>query len=593
MTLTGAGSARSRRGSGANGFPARLTGALGWAAASIAELRGWRRAALLLIAGAVSALAMAPFHAAPVLFITLPILVWSLDGVQPPQHAAVSRWRLFRSAAAVGWWFGFGYFLVGLFWIGEAFLVEAEKFAWLLPFAVVMLPAGLALFMAAAAGFARLLWGGGVARVLMLAVALGATEWLRGHILTGFPWNVIGYALTWPVPLMQSASVLGIYGLTLLAVVIFAMPLVMIADANAVTAAEPSATTDAAGAGRSVNLVSARAIVAALAIAVGPIALLHAAGSWRLAEAPPAMLDDVRVRIVQASVPQRDKWRQDKQRQIFDDQLSLSLTGPTGRVDNLAGITHLIWPEAAMPFLPLEHPEALEAIGFMLPDNLHLLSGALRLARPEGGAELPRHDLAAREGFNSLMVFDGHGSLHALYDKIHLVPFGEYLPMQGLLESIGLEQLTRWRGGFTAGQQPRPLLNVPGMPPVGGLICYEAIFPAEVVQGGTRPGLLVNVTNDGWFGDTTGPWQHFHQTRVRAVEEGLPIIRAANNGVSAVIDPQGRVVAMLALNVRGVLDSDVPKAAAAPVYARYGDSLFALLTALVFGAALMLRISKR
>ncbi|KWT67064.1 Apolipoprotein N-acyltransferase [Hyphomicrobium sulfonivorans] len=585
-------SGQTRRGSGASGLPVRIVGALGWVAASVADLRGWRRAALLLVVGAISALAMAPFHVAAVLFITLPILVWSIDGVQPPQPgASIARWRLFRSAAAVGWWFGFGYFLVGLFWIGEAFLVEAEKFAWLLPFAVVMLPAGLALFMAAATGFARLLWGGGIARVLMLAVALGVTEWLRGHILTGFPWNVIGYALTWPAPLMQSASVLGIYGLTLLAVVIFAAPLVLIADAA--KAVEPSPSATAASAGRSVNLISARAILAALAIAVGPIAVLHAVGTWRLADAPPAMLEGVRVRIVQASVPQRDKWRQDKQRQIFDDQLSLSLTGPTGRVDNLAGITHLIWPEAAMPFLPLEHPEALEAIGFMLPDTLHLLSGALRLARPEGGAELPRHGAAAREGFNSLMVFDGHGSLYALYDKIHLVPFGEYLPMQWLLESIGLEQLTRWRGGFSAGQQPRPLLQVPGLPPVSGLICYEAIFPAEVVQGATRPGLLVNVTNDGWFGDTTGPWQHFHQTRVRAVEEGLPIIRAANNGVSAVIDPQGRVVAMLGLNMRGVLDSDVPKAAASPIYARYGDGIFALLAALGFGVALMLRFPKR
>lgn len=600
MTLPDAASGHGRQRSAAGGFPARIVRALGRAARMVAALSGWRRAALLLIAGAASALAMAPFHVAPVLFITLPILVWSLDGVE---RQDASRWCIFRSAAVTGWWFGFGYFLLGLFWIGEAFLVEAEKFAWLMPFAVVLLPAGLALFMAAASGAARLLWGGGIARVLMLAVALGAAEWLRGHILTGFPWNVIGYALTWPLPLMQSAAVLGIYGLTLLAVVTFAAPLVIVADAAAgdqATAGTATGRADPAqlGSGSArVGMASAQAILTAAAVAIGPVMALHAWGAWHLASVgPPTMLEGVRVRIVQASVPQRDKWRQDKQREIFDDQLSLSLTGPSGRVDGLAGITHLIWPEAAMPFLPLEHPEALEAIGFMLPDNLYLLSGALRLARPEGGpggAELPRHGGAARQGFNSLMVFDGGGRLHDLYDKIHLVPFGEYLPMQGLLESIGLEQLTRWRGGFSAGHQPRPLLNVPGMPPIGGLICYEAIFPAQVVQGEARPGLLVNVTNDGWFGDTTGPWQHFHQTRVRAVEEGLPIIRAANNGVSAVIDPQGRVVAMLGLNVRGVLDSDIPKAVATPVYAQFKDSIFGLLAVALFMVALMLRIRKR
>jgi apolipoprotein N-acyltransferase len=179
------------------------------------------------------------------------------------------------------------------------------------------------------------------------------------------------------------------------------------------------------------------------------------------------------------------------------------------------------------------------------------------------------------------MVFGDQGNLEQTYDKIHLVPFGEYLPMQTLLESIGLEQLTRWRGGFATGPVPRPLLSIPGLPPAAALICYEAIFPTAIVQGQQRPGLLINVTNDGWFGDTTGPWQHFHQARVRAVEEGLPIIRAANNGVSAIVDGQGRVVAMLSLNARGVIDSRIPASIAAPVYATAGDSTFVVL-ALIF-----------
>ncbi|MTD94613.1 apolipoprotein N-acyltransferase [Hyphomicrobium sp. xq] len=503
---------------------------------------------------------MAPFFLSPVLFVTLPVLVWLIDGAAA---AGPSRRGLFLRAASAGWWFGFGYFLLGLFWIGEAFLVEADKFAWLMPFAVLLLPAGLALFTALAAGAARLAWVPGMGRALVLAVTLGIAEWLRGHVLTGFPWSVLGYALTWPLPLMQSASVFGIYGLTLLCVAIFAGPFVILAD---VGQGAPS-----------------RRVLRAGLLAVVPLVTLYTLGTWRLAENNAPMLEGVRVRIVQASVPQRDKWRPELQRQIFEDQLSLSRRDPAGRVDNLAGVTHLIWPEAAMPFLPLEQPEALAAIGELLPDGTQLLSGALRLKhRPA-----PEPDLV-REGYNSLMVFGDKGNLEQIYDKIHLVPFGEYLPMQGLLESIGLEQLTRWRGGFSIGATPRPLLKIPGLPPALGLICYEAVFPAAIVQGGQRPGLLINVTNDGWFGDTTGPWQHFHQTRVRAVEEGLPIIRSANNGVSAIVDGTGRVVAMLTLNARGNLDSGVPSSIAAPVYAKLGDCTFVGLLLIFLGVVFML-----
>ncbi|MFN3623430.1 MAG: apolipoprotein N-acyltransferase [Hyphomicrobium sp.] len=541
----------------------RLAGTLVPICERVRGASGWRRAAVAFCAGALSALAMAPFFASPVLFVTLAVLVWLIDG-----STASSRRASFFSAAKAGWWFGFGYFLLGLFWVGEAFLVEADKFAWLMPFAVLILPAGLALFTAAAAGVARLAWWPGLARVLVLAITLSVAEWMRGHILTGFPWSVLGYALTAPLPLMQAASVLGIYGLTLVCVAVFAGPLVLIADAK----------SDA-------RLTALRN---ALVLATVPVLALYAFGIWRLSGGPAPMLDSVRVRVVQASVAQRDKWRPEKQREIFEDQLSLSRHDQSGRRDDLNGITHLIWPEAAMPFLPLEHPEALQAIGALLPEGTQLLSGALRLKHSP--AATPG---APRQGYNSLMVFGDQGNLEQTYDKIHLVPFGEYLPMQTFLESIGLEQLTRWRGGFSIGAMPRPLLSIPGLPPVAALICYEAIFPAAVVQGDERPGLLINVTNDGWFGDTMGPWQHFHQARVRAVEEGLPIIRAANNGVSAIIDSQGRVVAMLILNARGVLDSGIPTSIGPTVYAKFGDCTFAALALVFLGVAAVLRRRSR
>lgn len=237
-----------------------------------------------------------------------------------------------------------------------------------------------------------------------------------------------------------------------------------------------------------------------------------------------------------------------------------------------------------MPFLPLSNPQALGLIGETLPQHTFLIAGALRLETAEVGDELRPGKQPVRRVFNSLVAFGPDGDPAAIYDKVHLVPFGEYLPFQEFLESIGLESLTRIRGGFAVGRKPRPLMQVPGLAPFSPLICYEAIFPAAVVQDEDRPGLLVNATNDGWFGNTTGPHQHMHQARVRAVEEGVPLLRVANNGISAMIDPFGRVLGKLALNEVGTLDSSLPKPRPATVYARFGNVIFAagaLLTLLL------------
>ncbi|HSR79507.1 MAG TPA: apolipoprotein N-acyltransferase [Hyphomicrobiaceae bacterium] len=526
-------------------------------AARVRSLRGWRRRGAALAAGAASVLAMPPCFAWPVLWVTLPVLVWLIDGTsrndaaspaEPAWRArAVPRWYEHPpiAAAEIGWWFGFGYFVPGLFWVGEAFLVEAQTFAPLMPFAVTLLPAYLALYWGAATGLAACLWRYRPHRVLWLALTLSAAEWVRGHALSGFPWNTLGYALTYPLPLMQSAAVLGIYGLTLVTILIFALPPVLCSEKTA--RARPAT---------------------ALALALVPLAALVLAGGMRLALSPQATVPGIKLRIVQPSVPQREKWRAENQERIFLDHLTLSATDPSGTMDGLAGVTHVIWPEAAMPFLPLDHPEARASIGRALPQGTFLITGALRAEPAPPGAPRPRRV------FNSILVFGAQGSLVASYDKVHLVPFGEYLPLQPLLEAIGLRQLTRLRGGFDVGPMPRPLLNVPGLPPAAPLICYEAIFAAAVVEGSERPGLLLNVTNDGWFGDTTGPRQHLHQARVRAVEEGLPLVRAANNGISAAVDPYGRILARLDLDARGTIDVGLPAALTPPPYARLGDMVF-------------------
>jgi apolipoprotein N-acyltransferase len=518
-----------------------------WASA----LTGWRRSAAPFAAGAISVLAFAPFFCWPVLFLTLPLLVWVIDAAQSP-----------RAAGVAGWWFGFGYFVFGLFWIGEAFLVEADKFAWLLPFAVTILPAGLALFWGLAAWASRHFWSTGFDRVIVLAIAIGCAEWLRGNVWTGLPWNILGYALTSPLALMQSAGLFGIYGLTLLAVPIFAGPVVLSADTGVA--------------------LSVAALRLPVTVAAAPLLAMWAYGAWQLNQ-PQMFVDGVKIRIVQPSVPQNEKWLPQFQRRIFDDHLALSKTNTSGKLDNLEGITHVIWPEAAMPFLPLEHPEALSAIADVLPPHVTLMTGALRRVTTADTSN--KSDARSVEAFNSILVFDDVGKLSATYDKIHLVPFGEYLPFERVLNAIGLGDLTFGRGAFTPGGEPRPLLSIAGLPVALGLICYEAIFPSEAAQSpaGVRAGLIVNVTNDGWFGNSTGPRQHFHQTRVRAVEQGLPILRAANNGISGVIDGRGRVVAYLGLDERGVVDGKLPVAGPRTLYAHYGDKIF-LATILGFVA---------
>jgi apolipoprotein N-acyltransferase len=529
----------------------------------VGGLFGWRRRLAALVAGALSALAMAPFFLWPVLWLTLPALVWLIDGAFA-RHASVqsARWyaRPRVAAAEIGWWWGFGYFLAGLYWIGAAFLVEAEVFAVFMPVAVLLMPAGLALFYAAAAALAASFWKSGVWRVLALALSLSAMEWLRGHVLSGFPWNVLGYALTYPLPLLQGAALLGIYGLTLVAVLVFALPPILWSDAA------PS---------------SRQRRVAAAAIAVLPLAMLALFGYARLAFATVETVPGVKFRIVQPSVPQREKWRREHQGRFFRDHLDLSARDPAGTPDRLAGVTHVVWPEAAMPFAPLDHPEALSAIGDLLPEGTVLIAGAVRVERgAPAGPGAPRF-------FNSLLVLGRGGMLLTFYDKIYLVPFGEFLPLRGLLHLIGLREIAS-RGAYGSGPTPRPLLQVPGLPPAVPLICYEAVFPAAIVQGRERPAVIVNLTNDGWFGNTSGPHQHFHQARVRGVEEGLPLIRAANNGISGAFDAYGRVLGRLELDSRGVIDVALPTNVAPPPYARFGDTIFLigwLLGAVALGSA--------
>jgi apolipoprotein N-acyltransferase len=529
----------------------RLSDQLRAAGLAIILTWGWRRALIALCAGAASALAMAPFNAWPILFLTFPVAVFLIDG------AAAGRWRGVPAAALSGFWFGLGYFVPGLYWIGYAFLVDAPTFAWLMPFAVLGLPAYLALFPALGFALARLLWTHGASRVLALAVSLTIAEWLRGHVLSGFPWNAFGYALSEPLALAQTAALIGLWGMTFLAVAIFASPAVLI---------------DAAPKERRwlVPLSAVLLLVAMIAF-----------GAARLSLQPTTTVAGVKLRIMQPNLQQDAKFNYGAKAEVMQKYLTLSDRASGPQSTGVRDATVLIWPESAFPFFLTREADAMAEIADLLPKGTVLITGSVRAPDLPPGTRITR-------AYNSIYVIGHDGSVLSVYDKLHLVPFGEYLPFQDWMEKLGFVQLTKVQGGFIAGARRRPL-EVPGAPRALPLICYEAIFPGDIATRDGRPGWIINVTNDGWFGISAGPYQHLQQSRLRAIEEGLPLVRAANTGISAVIDPLGRITARLGLGIESVLDSTLPAAIGPTVYARFRDYPAAALVL----AALLVVIRRR
>ena len=528
------------------------------AADRVAALEGAERALLAAFAGAISVLAFAPLHIWPMLFLSFGLLVWLLDGCHAG-HAVLGT-RL-RCAGFTGFWFGFGYFLTGLYWTAEAFLVEPWRHGWLIPFAMTGLAGGMALFYAAAATLAAILWRPGAARVFALAIAFGLAEFARGHVLTGLPWNLVGYGLAATLPMMQAASIFGVYALSLLALLLFA-------SLFAIWAPQGSGLARPMGTALVALLFSAT-------LAAGAVW-----GEQRLANAS-AGTTGVRLRIVQANVDQANKWRPENSEEIFNTYLDLTKSG--GGAGGLDGITLVVWPETAVPFLLADSSAALNAIADVLPRGTSLLVGSARVVA-ERDAE---GRLSTERVYNSLIVVGDTGKILGSYDKVHLVPFGEYLPFQDFMESLGFLQLTGIRGGFSAGTGPR-LLSIPGAPPARPLICYEIIFPDEVADSSQRPGWFLNVTNDAWFGTSAGPYQHFHQAQLRAVEQGVAVVRAANTGISAIVDPYGRVLGELGLKKEGVVDGLLPEALPITKFVMWGRWIelavlaFALLGYLTF-----------
>lgn len=468
---------------------------------------------LAFLAGACSVLALPPVHALPVLLVTIPAFLW-----------LIGRAPGWRRAAWWGFAFGFGHHLAGLYWVTHSLFTDIGRWWWLVPVAAPGVALPMALFSVLPALVA---WRmpAGWPRILGFAAAWVAAEMLRGVMFTGFPWNLLGTVWAFHALPLQPASVIGVHGLSLLTILLAALPI----------------------------LRSRRALAGGAAVLV----VWMGFGAWRLAQPLPAD-HEVRLVLVQGNVAQDTKWDPARRMPIFQRYLDLSAEGVRAEAAAHPGQPILvIWPETASPFLLAQDPDAMRLAGAVLPPDGFLLAGTVRA---EWGS-----DGRVRELFNSLVALDASGQAVGLFDKAHLVPFGEYMPLGGILP---IRMVT---GGvdFSAGPGAQVLHLPRGLPSPGPLICYEVIFPGQVV-GAERPGWLLNVTNDAWFGISAGPYQHLASARLRAVEEGLPMVRVAQTGISAVFDATGRERVRLSLGDSGFVSASLPAALQPTLFARWG-----------------------
>lgn len=519
----------------------------------------WQRRGLAVLAGASATLGHAPFQIVPAFIAAVVVLVWLLD-------IAATEAKPVRAGFGAGWWFGLGHFATGLYWVSSAFLVDSVAWGplWGVP-AVLALAGGMALFWAAGCALATAFWTRDARRIAVLAVALFAAEWLRGHVFGGFPWLLSGYVWTPGEPISQLASLVGIYGLTLVTLLFAASP-ASIADRHS---------------------SAARRFAPAL-IASALIGMIWGWGAQRIAAAPIDLPGAAPVvRVTDAGISQAEKWsyRPDQEWRVLARYLQA-----TGSPDE-SRASVVIWPEGAIPslnFFILDNENFLAAIGRGLGDRA-LITGLSRCEPREAcDAFMQRRGSGdAIRLYNSAAVIDGVSGVarvsEQIYDKHRLVPFGEFIPLWPLISQLNIAPLQRIGAGFEGGPDPTRII-VPDAPPALVLICYEAIFPGLVPRGEERPGWIVSVTNDAWFGEGTGPWQHYAMARYRAIEEGLPMARAASGGVSAIVDSFGRPVRETARR-GGFAEAQLPPSLSQTVYSQAGG----LLLLILIGAVTALR----
>ena len=479
--------------------------------------------------GVLAVGALPPYYFLPCLFLAFSGLMIRLNRLETKKEAAY-----------VGFWFGFGFFSIGLSWVCNALMIEGMGFEHLAPLPLIGFGLWGGLFPMAACAIVPF-FPKGFRRLLAFSAAWGITEWVRSWLFTGFPWNPIASVWTnWPV-MLQTASLWGTFGLSTVSVFAAALP----------------------------GVVNGRAWKnlwpACLSLLV--LFVLWGYGFNRLQSAPDISdtINGVNVRLVQPNIPQGRKWNADEAEQNLMKLVHLS------RSDGAEKVSHVVWPETATRFLLLENEFARGMVVSALRPSGILLAGSLRTERNEAGKIVKL--------YNSIVVLNDVGIELGHYDKTHLVPFGEYVPLAKLFPFI--RKITPVRMDFSTGDGVKTTI-IPRTLPVGLLVCYEVIFPGQVADKKTRPYWLINVTNDGWYGISAGPYQHFASAQMRSVEEGLPLARSANTGISGMIDAYGRITASLELGKQGYVDAGLPRRTEDPtLYAEYGNKI-PLLLCLVF-----------
>ncbi len=471
----------------------------------LADLKGFKRFLRAFFFGGVSALAFAPTFITIAYVIGYTALAWLI-------FSSASRKQMANSLFG----FFFGQYFVGFYWISISLLTEPEKFAWMIPFSSSLLPIFISLLFAVPLS---LLYGvitkasSSYGKILIISAALSLSEVARTYVLTGFPWNLSGYIFSFHPVFMQTASIWGIWGLSLIAILFAALPSAMIEN-HQFKSYRP--------------LILSGMIILSLAVF----------GILRMSNAPTEYADSSRVRIVQGNISQHHKWQDDLL--LENLQKYVELTSSAG----LEKVTHIVWPESAIPYIIEEGAPVIRYITSAILNGQYLVSGSMRAERKNGEFNI----------WNSLHVFSKEGII-AEYDKVRLVPFGEYVPFRGLLP---INKITAGTKDFSRGNSPKTI-NIFGLPPFSPLICYEAIYPVGVIDKKSLPHMIITVTNDAWFGLSSGPFQHMQMARLRAVEYGVPVIRAANTGISGIFDSYGRVIKTLPLNQAGIIDSEIPK----------------------------------
>jgi len=482
-----------------------------------------RRVVLGAVAGAVAALGHSPVSWPIATLLGLGALFWLFGGVKSAGQATL-----------LGWAGGTGYFAATVYWIVNPFLVDAADQAWMAPFALVFMAVGLALFWAAAFWLAYRVGSTIGRRRVALVVALALAGLARSYVLTGFPWGLIGYVWV-ETPVIELAAYIGPHGVGVLTLVVAALPFV----------------------GRRRWVTSAFAVLL--------IALAWGIGQYRLGLPVPAPAQPVTVRLIQPNAPQRLKWDPAMSEIYFRRQLRLTAQPAKVRPDLV------IWPETAVTFWLEDTPKYQTLIANAAGPESRVIIGALRAK--------------GRRVYNALAVLGPDGAVQQVYDKSHLVPFGEYVPFGDVLADLGFHGMASSEGdGLSPGPGPR-VLDLGRAGKILPLICYEAIFPQLVNRPTTRADWILQITNDAWFGKIAGPQQHMAQARVRAIEQGLPLIRVANTGISAAIDAKGQIVAALPLGVAGKLDVQVPGRLPATLYRRTGD--WPVFLVLLFGLGVL------